>query len=354
MKTTNKLLLLFSILSLQFGLAQEKIQIMVLGTSHQNEVSDSTYQKKIIEKLKAFHPDMVFGEFVRPEDYLKLDPEGFRRKTNDKSFDYINYLNPGIKSSDKQIHTIQKQLALFGNFHKERINLAVDYLKNYDLANGSYQIFILNKYKAAYFGNEETIYFKERLGVKDSLQNKGLYSNTNEYSTIIFPMMYELKLPEIYSMDCQNYDMQWTNSWRLVAYIMHYIEKVAKLDPNSEEAKIVKKKEEVLAEVQNETEKSKLWGYAYNNSELNARQSDIINFYCGEALFGFSKDYPEKFVKEMMKYWKLRNEGMANNTMMQIRKKGAKKIILAVGSAHQKAIADLLAKEKDVEIITFE
>lgn len=333
--------------------AQEKIQIVVLGTSHYNEAKDSVEQRKVINNLKAFQPDMIFGEFVKPDEYLQLEPESYRRKVNDTTFAYFHRRIGITKHPQQKIEKGLRALSGFSNLHSVRMELAAHYLQAYDLANAQYQLFILENYKKNHFGREENETYTRLFGNRDTLLEHGLYNETSEYHTILFPLMYENAIPSIYSMDCQTYDVDWSNAWRIVAYCWHYINRIAKMDPQSEEAKIVAKINEEKQRLYDESDSLGLEGYAYLNSIYNAEDSDIVNFYGGGKLFGFSENYPEKEVKEMMKYWRLRNEGMARNILEQARAKGAKRVVAAAGSAHQKWIADLLAEAPDVEIVPY-
>ncbi len=343
------LLLLMSFQLTLAGSAQTKIQVLVLGTSHYNEAKDSAEQRRVIEKLKRFNPDMVMGEFVLPQEYLQLEPESYRRKSNDEMFAYYSSLHQGIKSSDRTIAKLKKNIERFS----PRIDLAVQYLKKYDIANAQYQVYLLEKYKTHRLTEKEQEHYLKLLGTTDTLESKRLYIPTSEYYTILFPLMEEAGLSEIYSMDCQQYDVKWTNAWRIVAYCMHFIQRIAKIDTTSPEAKIVQKYNEEQQKIYAAAKKENLRGYDYENSFWNAEESDLLNFYGGEKLFGFSDYYPEKEVREMIRFWRLRNEGMAKNIIDQARKAKVKRVIAAAGSAHQRWIEDILRNEADVEIIQF-
>ncbi|WP_306354293.1 DUF5694 domain-containing protein [Flavobacterium sp. '19STA2R22 D10 B1'] len=343
------------LLGIQEIKAQDQVEVMVLGTFHENDPADSLSQKAIIQKLKTFNPDRVMGEFLKPSDLLSLDDELTTKKNWLKTVDYIKRHNEGVeKNSEKLINKAQASLMKSENFHKTRIDLAIRYFKNYDLGNGLYQLYILEKYKKKSFGTEELAYYNSHIGSQDSIQKAKLYRKTSEYTTIIYPLQYELGIKEIDPIDCQRYDAKWIESWRLVAYIMHYVGKIAKMDSNSEEAKIVKAIEDAKNKVYEESVAHKLSsGYGYSNSIYNAQMSDLINFYGGEAVFGVSKEYPETQVKQMMKYWQLRNEGMSENIINQIAMHKPKRVLVVVGSAHQKGIEDLLAKDKNIKIVNY-
>ncbi len=346
-------LLCFSLAISTFGTAQEKIQILVLGTSHYNQAKDSAEHKKVVDKLIKFNPDMVMGEFVSPEEYISLEPDSYRRKVSDSTLAYYRKLNAGIRPDNRKLEKAIHHLARFPDLHRSRIALAAGLLSNYDLANAKYQIYLLETSKKARFNQEEADFYQARLGGTETLIQHNLFQNTSEYNTIVFPLMQQLNLSTIYPADCQLYDTKWTQAWRIVAYCMHFINRIAKMDENSEEAKIIRKIEEEKKRIYAESDSLGLHGYEYLNSSFNAEESDLINFYGGQKLFGFSKNYPEKEVREMIRYWQLRNEGMAANILRLAREKKGKRILIAAGSAHQKWIADILKNESDVEIMEY-
>lgn len=346
-------LFLFTINFTLVTYAQHKTEVIVLGTSHYNLPQDSVDQYLVVEKLKAFSPDMVMGEFVSPLEYKKLPEESYRRKMNDSTLAFYRDLNEDLKKDEKRLHRDAQKLVKTPFLHRLRIDLAAAYLNSYDLANAQYQIYQLIVGAKSHFNSDELAYFYKRLGGVDSLISKRLYIPTSEYHTILFPVMKAQGLPEIYPIDCQVYDLEWTQAWKIVAYCMHYIHRIAKMDIHSEEAKIVHKIQEEKEKLYAESDSLGLHGYAYLNSIFNAEESDIVNFYGGEKLFGFSTNYPEKEVKEMISYWKKRNEGMAQHVLDLINIHRPAKVVVAAGSAHQKWIEDVLSKHEHIQIVNF-
>lgn len=54
------------------SIAQNKLEIVIQASFYYNESSNQGFQK-IIEKLKAFKPAMVFGEYIPAKAYANLD-----------------------------------------------------------------------------------------------------------------------------------------------------------------------------------------------------------------------------------------------------------------------------------------
>src|SRR5690606_18447594 len=94
----------FAIIFSASASAQEKIQILVLGTSHYNEEKDSLEYKEVIDKLTDFNPDMVMGEFVSPQEYVSLEPDSYRRKVNDSTFYYYQHLHSAVTPNKKKLY----------------------------------------------------------------------------------------------------------------------------------------------------------------------------------------------------------------------------------------------------------
>ena len=356
MKMTLKMLsVLFFNMFLSLSVqAQQPMEILVLGASHGNNASDSLHYKEVLLKLVQYHPDLILTEFLTPADYLAMPATNSNKKSQEKSFEYLRRHNPvPIKNTAKQIEKYKAALAKFDNFHRVRMDLALAYFQNHDLGNGLYHLYILENDKKKHFGAKELEYYTAHFGTRDSLQKAGLFRTTSEYCTLVFPLAHQLGQQEIYPIDAQQYDEDWKHSWRLVAYIMHYTNKIAKMDSTTEEAKIVNAIAAAKETIEKEQVAQNLPLYNYLNSDLNARESDILNFYGGPELFGISKAYPESEVKNMMKYWGLRNAAMAANTLAQMKKQNAKRGVVVVGSAHQKWMEDELAKDKNVKIIKY-
>jgi len=352
---TLRILFVFTLLltSLQTAFSQQQIQIMVLGTSHDNPAKDTLDYKKVQARLIAFSPDFIAGEYVLPGDYMKLSPESYRRTYSDKVIAYIDSLNPGLKYNEKQLQKAEKRLIHSRNFHKTRIDLTLQYLKKYDFANANFQIFLIENYFKKSFGAEELKYYHSHLGTTDALKKNGLYRENSEYTRIIFPVLRQLGLTQLHAMDCQTYDLEWSKAWSMVSRVYPYIPRMAKLDPKSAEARVKKKIDSTYADIESEGMKTGLTGYALLQTNASARMHNLENFYGGPEILGFSKAYPDDLVKEMLKYWTLRNEGMASNAIQQIRATGAKRAIVVAGAGHQKWLADLLRKEKDVKIVSY-
>jgi hypothetical protein len=82
MKTIQKLSLAFLLLTAIAvkSNAQNQIEIVIVGSGHDNSNSTQNFQT-IIDKLKNFKPDMVFGEYLPEGDYAKFEESHWSKKS---------------------------------------------------------------------------------------------------------------------------------------------------------------------------------------------------------------------------------------------------------------------------------
>lgn len=66
--TIGKLTLTIAfIFSTAFALRAQQIEVVIVASSHQNPKPAGDY-RYVVEKLKNYNPDMVFGEYLSSED----------------------------------------------------------------------------------------------------------------------------------------------------------------------------------------------------------------------------------------------------------------------------------------------
>ncbi|WP_421945980.1 DUF5694 domain-containing protein [Pedobacter sp.] len=332
--------------------SKAQIEIVIVGSSHNNSKSTQNFQA-VIEKLKNFKPDMVFGEYIPAGDYAKLDDSNWAKKGFKTKVNYIEKLNPETaKNSSSLIKKNQKALSSFPNYHKTRMDLAVEYAKTWDRGNFDYQVYVLDNYMKPNFGKEEKAAYDKMFGGTDSLKKLNILRPGSEYNKIFFPLIYQLGQNQIYNMDCQTYDEPWSVAWGKTDSIFKILSAKAKADALSPEAKTIKAIEEYSSYADEEEKKFKDDEYAGMNTDKYAELNDAWNFYGGKKFFGYA-GFPTETVKEMIAQWTLRNEGMCKNVIDQAKAKKAKRVVVGVGAAHRKIMEEILAKNKDVKIISY-
>lgn len=330
----------------------QQIEIVVVGSSHENPKGSENFDQ-VISKLKQFKPDMVFGEFLSGADNNQLDSSHWAYQSLQKRKGFIARRFPEKgKNLDAKIEKANRSLSKFAYFHKQRMDLAADYIKQADIANGEYQLFVLENYMKGSFGAEEKAYYESRFGNRDSLVKARLYYPESEYSTIYFPLIYALKQNQIYSMDCQKYDKDWSAAWGATAAAIKALEKKAVQDSTSAEAKTlaaIERYSSLTADDQKMRSKSP---YQDMSTDRYAQLNDAWNFYGGSHFYGYA-GFPDADVKEMYAQWTLRNEGMCANVLRQAKAQKARRVVIGVGAAHRKIMEEILAKDPAVKIVSY-
>ena len=332
--------------------AQNQIEIVIVGSAHDNSKSTQNFQV-IIDKLKNFKPDMVFGEYLPESDFNTLEADNWARKSFDKGRGYLEKLNPGaVKNIEMQINRGRKALSSFEYYHKTRMDLAVNYAKNQDRGNTEYQIYVLENYMKNSFGKEELATYTKMFGSVDSLRAARLYRTGSEYSKIYFPLIYQLKQDRIYNMDCQTYDKPWGIAWAKTDSLYKLLLNKAKTDTASAEAATVKAIEKYWSYSEEESKVFNADPYAGMNTTKYGVLDEVWNFYGGTHFYGYA-GFPTETVKEMIAQWTLRNEGMCKNIIDQAKAKHAKRVVVGVGASHRKWMEEILAKNPEVKIINY-
>lgn len=330
----------------------QQIEVVVVGSSHENPKGSENFDQ-VINKLKGFKPDMVFGEFLSGADNDQLDTSHWAYASLKKRKDFIALKFPEkTKNLDAKIARANQSLGKFAYLHKLRMDLVSYYVKQSDIANAEYQLFVLENYMKKSFGEQEKSYYAHKFGNQDSLIKARLYYPRSEYSNIYFPLIYALKQSQIYPMDCQKYDKSWSAAWGSAAAAIKELEKKAAKDSTSAEAKTLAAIEKYSSVTADDRKMKSNSPYHDMATDRYAELNDAWNFYGGSHFYGYA-GFPDQYIKDMYAQWNLRNEGMCANVLRQAKEKKAKRIIIGVGAAHRKIMEDILAKDPAVKIINY-
>ncbi len=352
MKTLIKIVLMIAIVFGTHYCFAQKIEIVVVGSSHENPKGSENFDQ-IIAKLKAFNPEMVFGEYLSPADYKALPTDNWAYEAFKRGRDFISHHHPEkARNLNAKIASAIRALNKFAYFHKLRMDLAIDYIQQGDRGNAEYQLFMIENYMKKSFGKEELAYYAHCFYSPDSLKKAGIYRPESEYSTIYFPLIYQLKQDRIYAMDCQKYDKPWSEAWGIADSLIKDIKKKALLDSTSVEGKLMAEIDKYASFT---AEDKKIMSNSSYTNMATPRFGELIdawNFYGGSHFFGH-EGFPTEKIKDMYTQWYLRNEGMCVNVLKQAREKHAKRVVIGVGAGHRKVMEDMLAKDPDVNIISY-
>ena len=333
-----------------YAYAQQPIEIVIVGSSHSNgKGTDET----VINKLLNYAPDMVFGEYVLPAELKALHDTTDVKKSYVTKYNYIKKRNAKApRNLEAKIKKGQTSLTRNNNNHLTRIELARNYVLNYDRGNAEYQLFVLENYMKPQLNQKELQSYELVLGTADSLKKVKLLRPGTEYEAIFFPLVYKLNHQQIYSMDCQNYDEEWNKVWAKAGAAIKAMEAKAKAEPASAQGLAVTKIKQHYKELDSIARAEKMQGYAFLNSDFYAKADAAVNFYGGEAFFN-EPGFPTEAIKAMMHPWNLRNEAMCQNILKQAQAKGAKRLVVAVGASHRKWMEEIFAQMPEVKIINY-
>ncbi|MBB6610408.1 hypothetical protein H7F15_05100 [Pontibacter sp. Tf4] len=332
--------------------AQEKIEIVIVGSAHGNSGTDEFY-RPVIDKLKNYKPDMVFGEYLSESDMQKALEANHSSSANIlKKMDYLKSRNPKAAGKKANLNKAYEALDKFAYHHKTRMNLARDLYLNYDRGNAEYQFWVLEKQMQDKFGKSEQAYFEKLFGSADSLRKAGFIRKSSEYHRIFFPLVYELGHAKIYPADCQVYDADWNKAMQKALAGNKAMKATAKADSTSEEAAAVKALNLYSAEAGERMKGIDYTSYAFLNSALYAELDEYVNFLGGPRFFN-EPGYITVEVKQMLYWWEKRNQGICENIIRQAKERGATKVIVGVGSSHRKGMEEIFTKMPNVKLVNY-
>ncbi|MBC8155945.1 MAG: hypothetical protein H7Z72_23900, partial [Bacteroidetes bacterium] len=305
----------------------------------------------INDKVRAFKPDAMFGEWLSAADYDAL-PDYWNKATMVKRYAYIQNLGyPAPKNYPKFLRESYKALRENPNYHQTRMRLTNALLQHHDYGNAQFQIYQLMQRKAA-FGAEENATFAKTLGPIDSVQTI-FYRTTSEYYYLVFPLMNALNLDQMMAMDCQKHDVDWQKAWDRTAPLVKAFKAQTEKDSTSTAAlayKALNQRISSLKILMNAAEKAGMSTQFFNSPEGD-EYLNIVNFYGAERLFGVA-GFPEKELTDMLHYWQLRNEGMVQNLVSRSRAANVRRVVVAVGANHRAIMEKLLRSTPGVTVYT--
>jgi Family of unknown function (DUF5694) len=348
--TSMLVALLILLTQLTFAQAQPDrradVEVLMIGTSHEYNMTTNEKFSEVINKAVAFRPDAVFGETLTAEDYDAI-PDYWNKARMEKRFAYLKSIPfAGPKDPDKFIRQTIKLLRTKPNYHQERMKLARALYLKHDYGNARYQLYRLDKARPA-FGAEEIAAYQAILGVPDSLYK----TRNNEYHNMAFPLVQQVGLDEILSMDSQRHDMKWSAAWERADSLVKQWEKGVEKDSTSAAARQYAGLTKRTADLQKAVNAAEKAGNdtEFFNSPDGDEYLNIVNFYGARRMFG-AEGFPDKAVDAMLAEWQNRNDDMVRNTVARARQIGAKRVVVFVGANHRKIMVDGLRATPGVTV----
>ncbi|AIZ64283.1 hypothetical protein PK28_12390 [Hymenobacter sp. DG25B] len=329
--------------------------MLLVGTSHYNGDPDSAY-RPIINKLKAYRPSMVFGEYLSATDAQQAPAGEYVGVPFQRRPQYMKRRElTTAPLTAKVAATARRQLRKKPQLHHQRIDLARHYAFTNDRGNTEYQLFLLEQTFKNDLSPADQAYYLQAFGSADSLRKAAkMVRPLTEYHKIFFPLLQELGQDYIYAMDCQRYSEPFEEASGKAYTQFMALQAAFKQDSTTAQAatfrRIAAIKPAYFAYLEAPATQEATYR-AMNMPEMGTL-SDQLNFFGDEPLYG-APGFPTQDVQAMKAQWTLRNQGMCDNIVRQARARGASRVVVAVGSAHTMVMQRLLQNMPKVRVITY-
>lgn len=321
---------------------------MLIAASHNYSKYPEQDFSGIYNKIKKFEPDAFFGEFLSKEDE-RLVMDYWCKQDNIKRLKMLmDNRSIAIELLPKTIDSLKKLSLSKPKDYRVKTDLAHAYYLNQDVANGHYQFWqVFNSLQQRPDAELESYVNKLLSPQLDTTGRSMKRLKTSEYAVIAFPMMQEMGIHELLSMDCQDYDLNWQASW--VAFDTKF-----NLFKKDTAASFVKMLKSNLATISSGSEKSqRIEKSSRNVTEwLNTDEASTIfasdDFYL-PGMYSM-KNFPKEEMLSKIHWWMMRNKGMCNNVVNRARMAGAKKVVVIVGASHKKDMQDIFKTIPNVRV----
>lgn len=343
MKYTLFLLFLISVNT--YG---QKVEVLLIGVSHNYGNSPQQDFSTIYNKIRNFKPTAFFGEFLSKEDERNI-LDYWCKDDNVKRLEILKKSrNIDTEQLPNTIDSLKKSILLNPNDYQLKADLAHAYYLNQDVSNAHYQYWQVFNHLQKKANKELENYVNELLSPDLDVTGRSMKRlKTSEYAFIAFPMMQEMKIPELIPMDCQDYDLNWSAS----ALAFHNKFETFKKDTL---ASCAKELQEILTKRDKGFEKysSKEKNSNHLTEWLNTEEASAIlasgDFYFPELydLNGF----PKEEMLSQIHWWIRRNHVMCENVVNRARSLNNEKVTVIVGANHRKYMQDIFAKMLDVTV----
>ena len=340
--------LLFFFLFFASNLMAQNIEVLLIGTSHDYSKNPPQDFSKIHDKIRQFKPDAFFGEFRSKEDERLLMAYWCKTYNNER-IERLRKKRPiAEKDLPKVIGDFKAKIAQNPNDWQTRIDLAHAYFLDQDVSNGRFQMW--QAYHNKQTPINQTIFEYSKLVLApdmDSLHKAVANYSNSEYDRIAYPMMMEMGFKEIYPMDCQVYDLNYSAA---VDSLWTRYNEFQKDSVNKYTADF-KKWEKKMYDGQRkmkEIEKTDKYFTEYSNTDEAGKIGASFDYFLPE-MYDFN-GFPKEEALASLHWWQMRNEEMCENTVTRARKLGVKRLVVLAGSNHRIAMQAIFEKMPNVKV----
>lgn len=340
---------LFFLVFLTQNLFAQNLDILLIGASHDYSKNAPQDFTAIHAKIRQFKPDAFFGEYRSKEDERLLINYWCKSFNNERIERLKTKRFIAEKDLPKVIADLKEKINKNPNDWQSRVDIAHAYFLDQDVANAYFQMWYV-------FNNKNTppnqaIFEYSKLVLAptvDSLHKALKNYNNSEYHYIAFPMMTEMGFKEIYPMDCQVYDLNYSNAvdtfWTKYAVFQ-------KDTINGYTAAFKKMEKAMYADQQKirKTEKTDNHFTEYINTDEVGRIGLTFDYMLPEMYD--ATGFPKEAVLAATHWWNMRNQGMCENTVNRARALGKKRLVIVVGANHRIGMQAIFEKMPNIKVL---
>lgn len=338
----------FFILFITINVYAQKVDILIVGVSHNYGNYTQQDLSSIYSKIKKFKPTAFFGEFLSKEDEKNI-MDYWCKQENIKRLETLRK-NRYITSEElpKVIDNLRKLSLKNPKDYHLKTDLAHAYYLDQDVSNGHYQFWQVFNNLQQSPNIELENYVNKILSPQLDVKGRSMKRlKTSEYALIAFPIMQEMGMQELYPMDCQDFDLNWSAS-ALAFYNKFEPFKKDTLASYANELKGILTKRDKGFEKYASIEKNSKNVTEWLNTDEASTISSSGDFYFPE-LYNL-KSFPKEEMLSQIHWWFMRNKGMCENVVNRARVLGTKKVVVIAGANHRKYMQDIFEKMPNVTV----
>ena len=333
---------------LPFKLYAQKVDVLLVGVSHNYSKSAKQDISSIESKIRKFKPTAFFGEFLSKEDEQHL-MDYWCKEENVKRLETLRKnRNIPFRNLPKVLDSLQKSSLQNPNNYYLKTDLAHAYYLNQDVSNGHFQFWQVFKHLQQRPDIELENYVNKVLSPQLDVKGRSMNRlKTSEYDLIAFPLMLEMKIQELQPMDCQDYDLNWSASALAFYNKFETFKKDTTASYAAELKKILTRWDKGIEKYSSMDKRSK------NLTEwLNTDEAAVIlssgDFYFPD-LYEL-KGFPKEEMLSKIHWWMMRNKGMCENVVNSAKSLKAEKVVVIVGASHRKYMQDIFNTMPNVRV----
>ncbi len=326
----------------------QDIEVLLIGVSHDYSKYPTQDFSSIHQKIRKFKPDAFFGEFLSKQDE-RLVMDYWCKQPNISRLKKLRS-NRAIKEVLLQhtIDSLKKRSNQQPSDYRVKADLAHAYYLDQDVANGHYQFWQVYNFLQHHPDAELENYIEKLLSPRvDTIGRSMKRVKTSEYAYIAFPMMQELGIEDLMSMDCQDYDLNWQASWGAFDARFAWFRKDM-ADSSKKHLKSALTAIENGFEKYAKTEKSSNTITEWLNTDEAAEISASGDFYL--PIMYNMNGFPKEEMLSKIHWWIMRNEGMCHNVVDRAKLVGAKRVVVIAGANHRKYMQDIFKTMQAVKV----